>query len=407
MSRRGSLHSDGRIAALLVLGSVAVLAGCRGSTLRAADRESAPAPAPIPGAESNMVAAPAAKVAPSVVDVHTEGKPISMASSPFPDSPFFGPFFGGPNGTDQSAAPRRVPKGAGSGVIISADGYILTNQHVIANVDKMTVKVGDKAYDARVIGSDSVTDIAVVKMDPQGATLRVAEMGNSDDVHVGDWAIAVGNPLDIGTTVTLGIISAVKRSGMAAEGHPLNSVLQTDAAINPGNSGGALANIRGQIIGINEAIASPTGAYVGIGFAIPSNSAKKIADELIQHGKIVRPYLGVAYVPVKAIPPQSRQQLGLPATGDDGVVVRSVQPGSPADQAGLKPKDLILEANGKKITDSNVLNDVVQSLKVGDTVSLVVSRGGSNRTVRVRLRERPENYGQVTRPQGESPDLVP
>ena len=287
-----------------------------------------------------------------------------------------------------------MTRGAGSGVIISQDGYVLTNNHVVANTSKVTVNVGDKGYDARVIGTDPMTDIAVVKINTGGAKLTPAELGNSDDLRVGDWAIAVGNPLDIGTTVTLGIVSAVNRTGLAAEGHSLNSVIQTDAAINPGNSGGALADINGRVVGINEAIYSPTGSYVGIGFAIPINSARKIAAELIQDGKIVRPYLGVSYAPLKQFPPDARAQMGVTVQGDGGVVVQQVYPGSPAAQAGLKTYDVILEANRQPLTGQDTLNQIIQKGKIGDTLTLLVSRNGHNVILPVTLRERPNTFGE-------------
>ena len=339
----------------------------------------------------------AAKLEPAVVDVHTLGRAEEPSGNPFFGDPFFRQFFGAPRGGGEEggggSSERTVPKGAGSGVIISPDGYILTNNHVVADTAKVTVKVGDRGYDATVVGADPTTDIAVVKIDPKGAKLTVAELGNSEDVHVGDWAIAIGNPLDIGTTVTLGIISAVNRSGLSAEGHPLQSVIQTDAAINPGNSGGALANAQGQLIGINEAIASPTGAYVGIGFAIPINSARKIAAELIKSGKISRPYLGVAYQPLKAVPPDARAQIGIQVKGDDGVVVEQVYPNSPAEAAGLQVYDVILEANRQKIKDTDALNKMVQDSKVGDKITMLISRNGANQLITATLKERPSNFG--------------
>ena len=361
------------------------------------------------GAADSVIADATAKVEPAVVDVHTVGRAIAQASDPFGSDPFFR-FFGGGGG---QASPVR-PQGAGSGVIISKDGYILTNNHVVADTEQVTVNVSGKGYTAKVVGADPVSDIAVVKIDTKGVALPVAQLGNSDDVRIGDWAIAVGNPLDIGTTVTLGIISAMNRTGLAAEGHRLNSVIQTDAAINPGNSGGALANKNGQVIGINEAIYSPTGSYVGIGFAIPINSARKIAAELIENGKIVRPYLGVSYAPLKGIPDQARAQVGISQKGDAGVVIQQVYPGSPADTAGLKTYDVILEANKQGITDVDQLNSIIQKLKVGDTLTLLVSRNGSNQIIVARLKERPTNFGE-TRPsqqdqlpdpqQGQQPDL--
>ena len=277
-----------------------------------ASLETKPLPMHRSGNDS-VVADAAAKLEPAIVDVHTVGKAVRTTSPfGFGGDPIFRHMFGddGSGGGGETVQ----PKGAGSGVIISPAGYILTNNHVVADTETVTVTVGDKGYTAKVIGTDPSTDIAVVKIDPKGATLPVAELGDSDAIRVGDWAIAIGNPLDVGTTVTLGIISALNRTHLHAEGHQLNSVILTDAAINPGNSGGALANINGQVIGINEAILSPTGSSVGIGFAIPINSAKKIAAELIKNGKIVRPYLGIGFGPLSTsrttISPRARRMAG-------------------------------------------------------------------------------------------------
>ena len=346
-----------------------------------------------------VVADAAAKVDQAVVTVHTIGKAVPQQTSPFSEDPIFRRFFGGGGGGAQS-----TPRGAGSGVIISTDGYILTNNHVVENTQTVTVNVGDKGYDAKVIGADPVSDIAVVKIDTKGVKLTAAQLGNSDDLRIGDWAIAVGNPLDIGTTVTLGIISAVNRTGLNADGgHALNSVIQTDAAINPGNSGGALANINGQVIGINEAIYSPTGSYVGIGFAIPINSAKKIAAELIRSGRIVRPYLGVSYAPLKAFPAQARAQMGITMNSDNGVIVQQVYPGSPAATAGVKTYDVILEANRTPVTNQDSLNNVIKTLKVGDSLVLKVSRNGTDRILNVILRERPATFGETPPQQEQAP----
>jgi len=356
--------------------------------------------------DPNPVAIAAAKLEPAVVSIHTVGKAVQMAavSSPFDDDPLFRHFFGSPNLPHGGG---EAPRGAGSGVIISPDGYVLTNNHVVANTSKVTVNVGDKGYDARVIGTDDVTDIAVVKINTGGTQLPVAQLGNSDDLRVGDWAIAVGNPLDVGTTVTLGIISAVNRTGLAAEGHSLNSVIQTDAAINPGNSGGALADINGRVIGINEAIYSPTGAYVGIGFAIPINAARRIATQLIEHGKIVRPYMGVQYAALSTLSKDDRAQLGIPLTGDSGAVVLQVFPNTPAAQAGLQTYDVVLEANRQKIVKKDDLDNIIQKQKIGSTLALLVSRNGVNRIVSVTLRERPSNFGETPAQPQEQPQEIP
>ncbi len=345
-----------------------------------------------------VVADAAAKVDAAVVTVHTVGRPVAQSADPMFR------MFGGGQGQPE------VSRGAGSGIIISPDGYIITNNHVVDNTSKLTVNVGDKsggegkAYSAHVVGTDPVTDIAVVKIDTDGVKLPVAQLGNSDDVRIGDWAIAVGNPLDVGTTVTLGIISALNRTGQSAEGQTILPAIQTDAAINPGNSGGALANINGQVIGINEAILSPSGTYSGIGFAIPINRAKQIAAELIKNGKASHPYLGVQYQPVAALSADDRAQTGVPADLDQGVYVKRVFPGSPAAQAGLHLYDVITQANGQPITDSDSLNNLIQSLKVGTTLTLRVVRDGTPRTVSVILRERPAAFGQQPQPGSQQPD---
>ena len=346
-----------------------------------------------------VVADAAAKVDAAVVTVHTVGR----AAPQDPMARMFG------------QGQPEVSRGAGSGIIISPDGYILTNNHVVDNTSKLTVNVGDKsggegkAYSAHVVGTDPVTDIAVVKIDTDGVKLPVAQLGNSDDVRIGDWAIAVGNPLDVGTTVTLGIISALNRSGQSAEGQAILPAIQTDAAINPGNSGGALANINGQVIGINEAILSPSGTYSGIGFAIPINRAKQIAAELIKNGKATHSYLGVAYGPVSLLSPDDRDKIGLPADLDQGALIKGVSPGSPAAQAGLHSYDVITQVNGKPIADDDALNNLIQSLPIGSTMTIQVLRHGAPRTFTVTLRERPASYGlvQPSEQQGEQPQIQP
>ena len=335
-----------------------------------------------------VVADAAAKVDAAVVTVHTVGRPVAQSADPMFR------MFGGGQGQPQ------ISRGAGSGIIISPDGYILTNNHVVDNTSKLTVNVGDKsggegkAYSAHVVGTDPVTDIAVVKIDTDGVKLPVAQLGNSDDVRIGDWAIAVGNPLDVGTTVTLGIISALNRSGQSAEGQAILPAIQTDAAINPGNSGGALANINGQVIGINEAILSPSGTYSGIGFAIPINRAKQIAAELIKNGKASHPYLGVKYGDIALLSSDDRAQIGLPDSVTQGVVITRVYPGTPAAAAGLHLSDVITTANGQPVSQ-DTLNNLIQSLGVGTTLTLRVVRDGTPRTINVTLRERPAAFGQA------------
>jgi serine protease Do len=362
---------------------------------------------------NNPIATVAAEVEPSVVTIHTVGKatdagdqsqqPPQQPDNPFFQDPFFRQFFGNPAPPQNPSS--GVVEGAASGVILSSDGYILTNNHVVANTTSITVNVNHKAYDAHLIGTDPVTDIAVIKINPDGARLVPAVLGNSQNVRVGDWAIAVGNPLDIGTSVTLGIISAVSRTGLEAGDQPLQSVIQTDAAINPGNSGGALADINGHVIGINEAIESPTGYYSGIGFAIPINSARKIAEQLIESGKVVHPYIGISYAPLSEVSPNERAHEGITVKGDDGVVISGVAPRSPANQAGLEPGDVILEVNGAPLTSQDDLNQIILNHNVGDTLSLLISRDGQNMTINVTLRQRPADYGvQAAQPDQSGPD---
>jgi len=345
-----------------------------------------------------IVADAAAKVDAAVVTVHTVSRSVAQSGDPL--SRMFG---GGPVQTQPS-------RGAGSGIIISPDGYILTNNHVVADTSKLTINVGDKgkAYTAHVVGTDPVTDIAVVKIDTAGVKLPVAQLGNSDDVRIGDWAIAVGNPLDVGTTVTLGIISALNRSGQSAEGQAILPAIQTDAAINPGNSGGALANINGQVIGINEAILSPSGTYSGIGFAIPINRAKQIAAEIIRTGQATHPYLGVKYGDIAGLTDDDRAQGGIPADLDQGVVVAHVYPHTPAAAAGLHLYDVITAANGQPITGEDVLGNLIQGLPIGSTLTLRVIRDGAPRTINVTLRERPATFGQPQPgEQQQAPQLSP
>lgn len=336
-----------------------------------------------------VVADAAAKVDAAVVTVHTVG--LRTAQADVSSDPLSRMFGGG--GAPMQREPSR---GAGSGIIISPDGYILTNNHVVADTSKLTVNVGDKgkAFDAHVVGTDPVTDIAVVKIDTAGVKLPVAQLGNSDNIRIGDWAIAVGNPLDVGTTVTLGIISALNRSGQSAEGQSILPAIQTDAAINPGNSGGALANIDGQVIGINEAILSPSGTYSGIGFAIPINRAKQIAAEIIRTGQATHPYLGVQYGDVTALTEDDRAQVGIPADLAEGVFIKRVYPHTPAAASGLHLYDVITAANGQPILDENTLGNLIQGLPISSTLTLRVIRDGAPRTINVTLRERPAAFGK-------------
>ncbi len=383
MRTNKSMLTLSRLTGLALMGGL-VLSGCNQIGAEKSSITSTVNPPPAPtrvetAVGVNFVRTVAAKVEPAVVTVHVMAA-IERQQMTMQD------LLQGRGGGAE------VRRGAGSGVIISADGYILTNYHVVTGARSVTVEVGGVGYDARVIGTDALSDIAVVKITPPAGTpLPVAELGDSDAVRVGDWAIAVGNPLDIGATVTLGIVSAIGPRGPRLQGDAASTVLQTDAAINPGNSGGALANSEGKVIGINESILSPTGSFIGIGFAIPINAARKIAEQLIASGRVIRPYLGISYIPVKSVPPQARARVGISSSLTSGVVVAQVAPGTPAAAAGLRPGDVILKADDQELGDQETLNKIIGTHKVGDTLRLDVQRAGESLTLSVTLRERPAN----------------
>ena len=300
-----------------------------------------------------------------------------------------------------------------SGVIFSADGYILTNNHVVEDAEKLTVTLENgKKFPAKLVGRDPQTDLAVVKIDARG--LQAATFANSNTLQVGDWVIAVGSALTYKFTVTVGVVSAIRHAGEVDRGKlPIEGIIQTDAAINFGNSGGALADLNGNLVGINTAIASPSGGNVGIGFAIPSNTAKRIAEQLVKHGKVERPYvaprpgsarawIGITYGGYNE---QVRTQLegfgirNLPK--EDGVIIGEVAVGSPAARAGLQPEDIILKFNGKPISGSMrpergrvVLADEMRKAKPGDRIMLEVwhAQTGREGAVVVRPVEVPPEY---------------
>ncbi len=283
-------------------------------------------------------------------------------------------------------------KAEGSGVIISSDGYILTNNHVvnsssssssfyeIEEASKVTVKLynDDKEYDAKIIGTDAQTDLAVIKIDK--TDLTAAELGNSDAVQVGEFCMAVGNALGLGDSVTSGIISATNREVTDSDNNTYVAI-QTDAAINSGNSGGALVNSKGEVIGINTLKVSGTGVE-GVGFAIPINSTKEIAEQLIQYNKVKRPYIGISGTDIDE---DLSRRYNLPL----GIYVRSIEAFSAAEKAGIKIGDVIIEADGKKITKMDELNEIKNTKKIGDTIKLKISRANETKEFTVTLQEQP------------------
>ena len=325
------------------------------------------------------------KVSAFVVPIFAEQVVKAQGQSGLPDDAlrqffgddFFKRFFGTP-----SQPQSRTVRSLGSGVIISPDGLILTNNHVVSGAQKLTVTLNDKKdYSAKVIGTDPLTDLALIKID--AANLPSAALGDSDNVQVGQWVIAVGNPFELMHTVTHGIISAKGRSSVGLAAY--EDFFQTDAPINPGNSGGALADLEGNVIGINTAISTPTGGNVGLGFAIPINMAKSVMKELLAKGKVVRGYMGVV---TQDIDESLAQGLKLKDTG--GALVSEVSPDSPASWADLKVGDVVVEFNGQKIAGSTELRDLAAKTPPGTKVDVMVIREGKRVTVPLVLGERPE-----------------
>jgi len=279
-------------------------------------------------------------------------------------------------------------EGLGSGVIISADGYILTNNHVIREAEEIAVSLDRKEYKAKVIGSDPKTDLAVIKISEKN--LPVVKLGNSDDLEVGEWVLAIGNPfsLQLQHSVTAGIVSGKGRNRVGIGDIDYEDFIQTDAAINPGNSGGALVNLRGELVGINTAIVANSwgGGNLGIGFAIPINLAKQIMEQLIASGKVVRGWLGVY---IQTANESMVKELELPST--EGALVSDVTADSPAEKAGLKDGDFIIAFDGKKVIDSNQLMHLIATYKPGTHIPVKLVRDGREKTLTVALGERPDD----------------
>jgi Do/DeqQ family serine protease len=335
----------------------------------------APNPAVMPVAS---YADTVSKATPAVVTIHSEQRVRQPQQFPFMDDPFFRRFFGERN--QQQAPSRPTRQGLGSGVIVREDGYILTNHHVIDGADKISVDMNDKrSLEAQVVGSDPPSDLAVLKVNASG--LPVLPLGDSDRTRVGDVVLAIGNPLGVGQTVTMGIISAKGRQTGLSNGS-FEDFLQTDAPINRGNSGGALVSTNGELIGINSQILSPSGGSIGLGFAIPSNMARNVMEQLINGGKVRRGQLGIVVLP---IPSEEASRLGV--TQGPGVVVYQVQSGSGADRAGLKQGDVITALNGQAVADPNSFRNAIASTPPGSEITLTVKRGGSEQQVRATLGE--------------------
>jgi len=319
------------------------------------------------------------RVAPGVVTIRAARRTRAPRQHPFFNDPTMRDLFGGIFGSPQSRGPS-VQMGLGSGVIVHANGTILTNHHVVDGAEAIKVELkNNRIYDAKVIGSDPPSDLAVLKID--GKDLPALMLGDSDRVRVGDIALAIGNPLGIGQTVTAGIISAKGRSTGLSDGS-FEDFLQTDAPINQGNSGGALVNTEGELVGINSQILSTSGGSIGIGFAIPSNMARTVMDQLINGGKVRRGQLGIAIQPVTA---EQAEKLGLKEP--QGVLVASIAPNSSAARAGLRPGDVITAFEGQPVTDGNTLRNRIASTSPGTQVKLTILRDQRTAEVQVTLGE--------------------
>lgn len=341
-------------------------------------------------------------VTPSVVSIQTQ---TVRAVRPHSQRPGIEDFFR--NFDPQGQIQQRPQEASGTGFIVSKDGFILTNNHVVADADKVTVTLLDKRiFEAKVVGRDPSTDVAVIKID--GKDLPVATLGDDNASRVGQWVVAIGNPMGLDFTVTAGIISAKGRPlpGLLSSRYAITDYIQTDAAINPGNSGGPLVNIRGEVIGINSAIASATGTYAGYGFAIPVTLAKQVMDDLISYGKVRRSVIGVGIVDATAA---DAKAAGLDQVSGVLVQTYSFPPNddeSPAKKAGVEPGDVIVAADGKPTDRVSTLQRIVRTHKPGETVTFDVMRFGSKKSFRVKLAEAPSETQVASADDGVHPSPV-
>ena len=360
------------------------------SVRASAQAAAAPAPDELPTPPVNF--APVVKaVTPAVVNISTtrvlrstEGEQQQQF-----DDPFFRRFFGDEFYRRFGIPRERRQSSLGSGVIVDPAGYIITNNHVIANADEIKVVMSDKReFTGKVVGTDPKTDLAVLKIENGNKGLPTIKWGDSDKLDVGEYVLAIGNPFGLNQTVTMGIVSAVGRANVGIADY--EDFIQTDAAINPGNSGGALVNARGELVGVNTAIFSRSGGYMGIGFAVPSNMVRNVMDSLIKSGKVVRGWLGVS---IQGVTPDLAKNFGLSEA--KGALVSEVLPGSPAAKAGIKSGDVIIDFDGKEVEDQTALRNIVAQTPVGKAVKVKVVRDKKTKTVKVNIGEQPKDMASV------------
>jgi serine protease Do len=347
--------------------------------------------------ESDARAEIVKEASPAVVNITVVSHAQEDQSQEVPEifnDPFFRQFFGNPQVQPQPQ--NRLVRGLGTGIILDSDGHILTNNHVIAGAESVTVKLLDgREFKGKVLGADPQADLAVVKIDAKG--LPFLKLGNSDQLQVGQSVLAIGNPFGLDQTVTSGIVSAKGRTQVGIEDY--ENFIQTDAAINPGNSGGPLLNLQGEVVGINTAILSRSGGSVGIGFAIPINLARQIATELQEHGKVVRGYLGVG---IQQLTPALAQALGIAA--DSGVLVAGVEKDSPAGRVNLKQGDVIVSFDGHPVTTPSALRFAVAGIAPGKTVTLEFLRDGKRQQVSITVAEQPSRMTAAAESDQNTPD---
>src|SRR5271167_130557 len=392
----------GGVALEAVRGTKGLFSGYAAASASASPSANAPASMklsdPNEGPSKSSFAPIVKAVLPTVVNISSSKvvRTPNQLSGPMMD-PFFQQFFG--DGSDgRFSVPReRRERSLGSGVIVSPEGYILTNNHVVDGATDIRVTLSDKREcKATIVGTDPKTDVAVLKVD--GTNLTAATMGNSSNVQVGDYALAIGDPFGVGQTVTMGIVSAKGRTNLGIEDY--EDFIQTDAPINPGNSGGALVNDRGELIGINTAILSHgSGGNEGIGFAVPINLAHQVMDQILKNGKVTRAYLGI--IPQDVTPAIAK---AMGQSEPRGVLVGDVSPNSPAQESGLRRGDIILEVNGQPVADANELRMSISMMQPAATVKLNVVRNGDRCDVSVKLGQlpTPEEHAQVEKNGSES-----